>query len=117
MRPTSEGPCELFVLSKFSGRLQTMSFLKPAAGAQFGGVSGLGIVARLRSFTGHAIRKRIGTAMNGIASGRRCDTGLWRRSAAHGLNNHLQMLDPEVLRSIISRNFGRRATSDGATYQ
>lgn len=74
-----------------------MSFLKSAAGA--GGVTGLGASLGLNPTS----LQTLGTAMNGIASVGGASPGYAGQQGDPGLNNHLQMLDPEVLRAILAK--------------
>jgi hypothetical protein len=49
------------------------------------------------------IADRIGKAANGIAAGGGAESGYDGSAAAPQIDNHLQMLDPNVLQSIIAR--------------
>ena len=88
-----------------------MSFLNNmgGAGAALGGFqpnavsSGLGHMIGADPSRVSMIADRIGKAANGIAAGGGASAGYDGSAAAPQIDNHLQMLDPEVLRSIIAR--------------
>lgn len=86
-----------------------MSFLKPGAGAAASGFqpnsisTGFGHMIGADPSRVSMIADRIGKAANGIAAGGGATAGYDGSAAAPVIDNHLQMLDPEVLRSIIAR--------------
>lgn len=79
-----------------------MSFLK-----DFGGAGGLaGGVGHLFGTDGahvSSLADRIGKGANMIASGGGATAGYDGSAAAPQIDNHLQMLDPNILQSIIAR--------------
>lgn len=89
-----------------------------AAGAANGAASGLGKLIDVNPQRISSIADRIGTGMNGIAAagGAAAGYGTPQQPAAPqqapGVDNHLQMLDPAVLQSIIQQ-FGPKPATQG----
>lgn len=88
-----------------------MSFLRPQAGASTGAVnpvsSGFGHMIGVDPSRVSMIANRIGNAANGIAAGGGAPAG-YDGSAAmpaapQPIDNHFQLLNPDVLRSIIAK--------------
>lgn len=82
-----------------------MSFLKPDA------AGGTGLGSSLGFNPGDV--KAFGTAMNGIASAGGATPG-YASQQAPDVNNHLQLLDPDVLKAIIAK-FGPTPIGGGGT--
>jgi hypothetical protein len=79
-----------------------MSFLKPQGGAAFGSnaaASGLGRLMDVDPSRISQIAQSIGGVANGFANAGGATPGY----AAPEVNNHMQLLDPEVLRSIMAK--------------
>ena len=87
-----------------------MSFLKPVAGAAGAAPqtfdpnpisTGFGHMIGADPSRVAMIANRIGTAANGIAAGGGAPAGY--DGSAAPINNHLQMLDPNVLQAILAK--------------
>lgn len=85
-----------------------MSFLAPLAApvgsaiAPTAAASGLGHLIGADPSRVGMIASRIGTAANGVAAAGGAAPG-YSGAAPQQVDNHLQLLDPEVLRGIIAR--------------
>jgi hypothetical protein len=78
-----------------------MSFLKEPVDGANPGAAGLGHLLGADPSRVSSIADRIGQGMNGIAQAGGATPGY--ASPDQSVNNHLQLLDPEVLRSIIAK--------------
>lgn len=81
-----------------------MSFLNNIGGFQPSALSsGFGYMIGADPSRVSMIADRIGKAANGIAAGGGASAGYDGSAAAPQIDNHLQMLDPNILQSIIAR--------------